>query len=207
MTLSDTIGSEQIDMFKRLLGSQLCDSGLPKEEVEQAIRISGPAIARGMLAVVCKGVEAVRGADKTIIRPARVDRRRALWKIFPKGWYQFYGNDIDAVVPENVLAAVPQGDGDEVDVHFFHLDYPVSLRELALEHALRGLKPDLRAQAAVNENDREFSHSYPNYGCWLDPEGRWYSALFSWNGNYRPEVLVWPQPNSLGKGWHAGVLV
>ena len=93
-------------------------------------------------------------------------------------------------VNEKVIAMMPRGDGNEVDVVFFKLGRSVSDDDLEKEYKLRGLVPvDLYALAAVNEADPAFADEHPNITHWKDVDGRWcYTAFFRWRGVRRVNV-------------------
>ena len=93
-------------------------------------------------------------------------------------------------VDERVVATMPMGDGDEVDVVFFKPEpdeytMPGFMSNDGLKEALkrRGLTPDPRAQAKVNEEDPAFADEKPNATQWQDSEGRYcYVAFLRWLG-------------------------
>ncbi len=91
-----------------------------------------------------------------------------------------------------VVATMPQGEGDEVDMYFFkpspeaYQNGVISDDRLAKEFDLRNLKPDPLAQAAVNAADPTFADDRPNGTHWKNQEGKWCFAAFNrWFGDER----------------------
>lgn len=110
--------------------------------------------------------------EGTIVRHAHVDRTRASQEV------------IDATgrakhVDLAVLATMPLGEGDEVDVHFIPTKRLVLASEVAALLAQYGLVPDSRAQAAINEADPAFADKYPNGTQWGN---NCYLAFSRWRG-------------------------
>ena len=82
-------------------------------------------------------------------------------------------------INSDVVASIPKGEGDEVDVYFFKLDRFVSDDDLEKEYALRGLKSaDPYSQSAVNEADPVFADKHPNGTHWKDINSKWCFATF-----------------------------
>jgi len=82
-------------------------------------------------------------------------------------------------INSDVVASIPKGEGDEVDVYFFKLDRFVSDDDLEKEYALRGLKSaDPYSQFAVNEADPVFADKHPNGTHWKDINSKWCFATF-----------------------------
>lgn len=106
----------------------------------------------------------------------------------------------------DVVASMPKGEGDEVDVVFFNLDRYVTEDELEKEYELRGLKSaDPYSLAAVNRDDPTFADTNPNGTHWKGADGKWCSAAFGqWDVERRVGVDrrgdVWS-----GLWWFAGV--
>lgn len=99
---------------------------------------------------------------------------------------------------KEVVAGMPRGEGEEVEVIFFKVGRYISDGDLEKEYELCGLKPaDPFSQAAVNEADPVFADEHPNVTHWKDVNGRWcYSAFFRWRG--RRYVSVYRD----GSDWH-----
>lgn len=104
------------------------------------------------------------------------------------------------------VASMPQGDSDEVDVCFFNLGCNVSESDLEREYELRGLKPDPRAQFAVNNTDPAFSDNHPNGTHWRDECGNWcYAAWDRWSGSGRTVRIMHDSCGWRGFWWFGGV--
>ncbi len=125
-----------------------------------------------MVAAVRRRVEAV----SAITRRVKVNRALTPQQVLDETGCKQH-------VDPGVVEAMPQGEGDEVDVKFFKLDmkkYPngyLTDEEATAELELHGLKPDPRAQAAVNRDDPAFTYTHPN-GCNWQKDGKWYFAAF-----------------------------
>lgn len=97
-----------------------------------------------------------------VVRGVHVNRSRTLQEMLKATGRKLYTND-------NVVDTIPLGEGEEVDVYFFKLGCYAGAEDLEHEYELRGLKPDPRAQAKVNEDDPAFADEYPN-SCFWDRE-------------------------------------
>ena len=109
-----------------------------------------------MFEVFCTRAEAISGI---IIRRVKVDRTRTPQEVIDATGRTQY-------VDKNVLATMPKGEGDEVDVYFVPTKRLVPVKEVPAFLAQNGLVPDPRAQAAVNEADSAFADKYPNGTQW-----------------------------------------
>lgn len=98
----------------------------------------------------------------TIVRRVRVDRTRTPQEVIDA----LVATGRGALVDNNVLATMPQGEGDEVDVYFIPTKRFVSEKEVPELLAQYGLVSDPRAQAAVHEQDLAFADEYPNCTQW-----------------------------------------
>lgn len=114
-------------------------------------------------------------------------------------------------VDDRVVAAIPRGEGDEVEVVFFKPDSEsykdgwISCADVDKEYEKRGLKPDPRALAKANEDDPTLADTHPNACQWKDKDGNWcYAAFNRWlDERY---VLVHRNDDGWGGGWFfAGV--
>lgn len=101
-------------------------------------------------------------------------------------------------IDKAVVAAMPRGTGETVEVVLFTLVRFVSDAELEKEYGLRSLIPaDPYSLAAVNEADPTFADSHPNGTHWKDADGNWCFATFDgWGGERRVRVY------RHGSGWH-----
>jgi hypothetical protein len=166
---TNAITPGQIGKFQELLAARLRKSDLLSEPVQQVLATQGDSVADDMLATIRKRVDAM---SNLIIRRVKVDRNRTPQQV------------IDATVrkqytEKKVVAAMPKGEGDEIEVIFFKLDRYVSDADLDKEYESRGLKPaDPYSQAAVNEADPAFADDHPNGTHWKDEAGKYCYATF-----------------------------
>ena len=166
---------------------------LPSAAVQEALRLS--TLPHELLAVVRQHVEAV--AD-TIIRRVKVNRGQTPQQMLD-------ATDRTQHTTASVVASMPRGSGEEVDVYFFRLGRFVTDDELAQEYEHRGLVPDQYAQGQVNKKDSVFADKYPNGSHWKDADGNWcYFAFRRWYVrrvvHVRRRGGVWG-----GAWWFAGV--
>ncbi|MHB8860515.1 MAG: hypothetical protein ACYC48_02145 [Minisyncoccota bacterium] len=103
----------------------------------------------------------IEAVSSIIIRRVRVDRTRTPQEVIDATGRRQY-------VDSDVLATMPKGEGEEVDVHFVPTKRFVLVVEVPAFLAQYGLVPDPRAQAAVNEADPAFADKYPNGTQWGD---------------------------------------
>ena len=158
----------QIDKATDIFRSQLRKhrGELPSDPVQLAL--GQPELGTELLAVFRKRVEAV---SNMIVRHVRVDRGRKPQQVLDAtGRVQH--------TDKSVVATMPRGEGDEVDVCFFKVGRYISDADLEKEYELRGLKPDPYAQAQVNGDDPAFADEYPNGTHWKGDKGRWCFATF-----------------------------
>jgi hypothetical protein len=81
---------------------------------------------------------------------------------------------------KEVVKAMPRGEGEEVEVVFFKFGARlVSPKEQERGYARRGLVPDPRALAAVNQADPTFADKHQNLTQWMGKDGQWHHATFS----------------------------
>ncbi|HEY4496878.1 MAG TPA: hypothetical protein VI432_01890 [Candidatus Paceibacterota bacterium] len=95
----------------------------------------------------------------TIIRRVKVNRTLTPEQVIEATGRTQYVNP-------DVLATMPQGEGEEVEVHFFNLGRDLTQDELECEYERLGLVPDPRAQAQVNTEDPAFADDHPNATQW-----------------------------------------
>lgn len=125
-----------------------------------------------------------------IVRRVKVDRIRANSEVVRATRRNCY-------VEGPVLAKMPTGEGDEVEMTFFKLSRDVSDCQLEREYDLRALKADPRAQAAINEDDPAFADDNPNATHWRGADGEWCYTTFSrWKDSRNMGVY-----SSGGRGW------
>lgn len=84
-----------------------------------------------------------------------------------------------------IVDAMPRGEGENVKLKFFELDYEPTPRELAAEYKCRELKPDPRALAKHMEDNPAFADDRPVICQWDPGEngaasyagfGRWFGG-------------------------------
>ncbi|HXF43908.1 MAG TPA: hypothetical protein VNK70_00285 [Candidatus Paceibacterota bacterium] len=133
----------------------------------------------------------VEAVSNLIIRRVKVDRSRTPQEALDATGRKQYTN-------RSVVAAMPRGEGEEVEVIFFNLGRYVSDNDLEKEYELRGLMPaDPYSLAAVNGADPAFADERPNGTHWKDADGRWCYAAFDrhWDDGRRVRV------NRDGRDW------
>src|SRR3989344_1061665 len=159
MTPSEnSIAAGQIGKLQELVGARLRKSALQSEAVQTVVANQVDAVADEMVAALRKRVEA---QSEIIIRRVRVDRSCSPQEVIDATRRNKY-------VDDDVVATMPKGEGDEVDVHFVPTKRFVPVKEVSAFLAQYGLVPDPRAQAAVNEADPAFADKYPNGSQWGD---------------------------------------
>ena len=191
MTPSKTVVTAgQIGKIQELLGAALRKSGLPSDPMQQVLEREGEALATDMLVSIRKRVETM---SNIVVRRVNVDRTRTPQEVPKATGRNLYVND-------NVVNAMPKGEGDKAEIRFFKLDRYVSDTDLDKEYKLRGLKPaDPYSLAAANEADPSFADNYPNGTHWKDAAGKWcYAAFRQWRG----ERSVWVDRHVFD--WHGG---
>jgi len=137
----------------------------------------------------------VKAVSNIIICCAKVNRsQKPQEAIKATGRVQYVSND--------VVASMPHGESEDVEVVFFNLGCFVSDNDLEKEYELRGLKPvDPYSLAKVNEDDPAFADTKPNATHWKDSNGKWcYAAFSQWHGSGR-HVYVRRNDNDWDDGW------
>lgn len=155
--------------------------------------LSQPELARDQVEVLRRHIEAV---SHFIIRRVSVNRTRTAQKALDATCRTPYTD------PE-VVAAMPKGEDDEVEVVFFKPDLSerngyLSDSDLETEYEMRGLKPvDPFSLAAVNEIEHTFADNVPHGTHWRGVGGKWCFAAFGrWSGERDVSV------SSHGRGWN-----
>lgn len=166
---TQSITNGQIGQINDRLATKLRESGLPSEAVQKVLKMPGNTAIDEMVAVFRKYVEAQIGI---ILRRVRVDRSRTPQQVVHATGRKQY-------VDKDILATMPQGEGDEVDVYFIPIKRFVPAKEVLAFLAQYGLVPDPRAQAAVNETDPAFADEHPNGSQWSD---NCYLTFNHWSG-------------------------
>ena len=166
---TQSITNGQIGQINDRLATKLRESGLLSADVQKVLKMPGNTAIDEMVAIFRKHVEA---QSDIIVRRVRVDRTRTPQEVIDATGRTQYVN-------KNVLATMPQGEGDEVDVYFVPTKRFVPVEDVPAFLAQYGLVPDPRAQAAVNEADSAFSDEHPNGTQWGD---NCYLMFPRWNG-------------------------
>jgi len=166
---TQSITNGQIGQINDRLATKLRESGLLAEAVQGVLKMPGNAAIDEIVEVFRKHVEA---QSDIIVRRVRVDRTRTPQEVVDATGRTQY-------VDKNILATMPQGEGDEVDVYFIPTKRFVPAKEVPAFLAQYGLVPDPRAQAAVNEADSAFADKYPNGSQWVD---NCYLTFYRWRG-------------------------
>lgn len=87
-------------------------------------------------------------------------------------------------ITPGAVAAIHQGEGDEVEMVFFQADPEVyksgwiSDTDLQREYEKHGLEPDPIALAAVNEANPTLADRYPHGAHWKNEDGTWWYIAF-----------------------------
>jgi hypothetical protein len=153
----------------------LLEKHAPEFDSEAVQLVLGQSeLANDVFATFRKRVEAI---SNMITRRAKVNRGLKPQEVLNATGRKQYTNS-------EVVAIMPKGEGDEVEVVFFKLGRWVSDADLEKEYELRGLKPaDPYSLAAVNQADPAFADEKPNGTHWQDENGKWYFAAFDrWRG-------------------------
>ena len=204
MTPSDkTTTQAQIDKavgnYRALLEKHASD--FPAATVQTVLGMA--ELAREMFDLLRKRVETLANM---ITRTVKVDRLRAPQQALEAVGFRQY-------VDENVVAAMPNGEGEETTVHFFKprpeaYDKNGLLTDdkLKAEYELVGLKPaDPYSLAAVSESDSAFVDERPNATHWQDADGKWCFAAFGRWGDERSVRVRSDDGDWGGNWWFAGV--
>ncbi len=112
----------------------------------------------------------------TIVRTIKVDRSRTSQEALDTT-KRIQRTD------KKVVASMPRGEGDEVEMTFFQLGGYATNDEVAAEYEAKRLKPDPYAQMAINEEDPAFADEHPNSTQWPNGEGGYnYLGFDGWFG-------------------------
>ncbi len=129
------------------------------------------------------------------------------------GAQAIFGANRILFVDPDIVDTMPTDGPDEVELHYFALDGLATDEELALEFQRRNLRPDPRAQAADNEQNRSFADSCPNGGHWKNTKGEWCYFACTTEGARRVVFCGRADdPRNLNRQWNtafrfAGVLI
>jgi hypothetical protein len=110
-------------------------------------------------------------------------------------------------ISDSVVADMPKGEGDKVEVVFFKVGHKISDVDLDKEYARRGLVPaDAYSQAVVNETDPAFTDDHANGTHWQDKDGNWCFLTFRrWPHERRVRVGMGEGDWGDGNWWFAGI--
>ena len=197
MTTSATMTDRQIERAVEIFRAQLRKHAteFPSDAVQQVF--GQPELGPEWLAVLRTRVEAI---SNLVVRTAKVDRTRTAQAALDVTSRKQYTD-------KDVVDAMPQGTGEEVEVVFFNLGRYISDAELDKEYELRVLKPaDPYSLSAVNEDDPAFADTKPNATHWKDSNGKWcYAAFRQWRDGERDVGVNRDDNDWRGDWWFAGV--
>lgn len=141
--------------------------------------LGDPGLAGEMFSLFRQRVEA-RASE--IVRRVKVDRT-----IEPQPMLDALGRN--QYTDKKVVASMPRGEGDEVDMVFFkprpeEYTRPGFMSSADYMKALdrRGLKPDPYAQAQANKDDPAFADEHPNGTQWQEDDHYNFAAVSRWGG-------------------------
>jgi hypothetical protein len=180
--------SGQAGKFADLVVAAALKLDLPSDVGQQVLESQGAALADECALLLKKRVEA---ASNIIVRRVPVNRNRT-----PQQMLDATGRNQHT--EKDVVKAMPKGEGDEAEIHFFTLGRYVRDADLDKEYDLRGLKPaDPYSVGAINEADPAFADERPHSTYWKDSDGNWCFAAF---GRWDDERDVFV--NRCGFDWH-----
>jgi hypothetical protein len=118
--------------------------------------------------------------SENITKRWRVDRDHSQMDVIQNTGRRLY-------VSEEVVAAMPRGEGEDGETIFFRLDLferggHITDADLDREYELRDLAPEFPDNlTAVNKADLAFADLHPNATHWRDADGTWcYAAFLRW---------------------------
>ncbi len=199
----ETLTKEQLGRAAdRFVARSIKQGGtFPKDTVQDVLEQEGDQLADEMFNVFRVRVER---RLKTIIHIVKVDRTKTPQEaVNDTGRKQYVNSD--------ALATMPQGEGDEVPLHYFkpdpeEYDHDGWMSVDAFDKCLsrRGLVPDPQAllQDPANDtsNDSAFADEHPTGSQWRDANGKaCYAAVFRFCGDR--EVFVNRSDNDWNDNW------
>ena len=166
----ELITEGQIGKICELINARLRKSKIMSKPLQDVIEHQGSSLVDKVISVITEMVDMV---SNFILRLVKVDRKRSPKEALNATGRKQYTND-------SVVAEMPKGNGDEVEVFFFNLGRFISDDDLEKEYELRGLKSaDPYSLSAVNEADPALADTHPNATHWKDKNGKWCFAAFS----------------------------
>lgn len=186
---TQSITNGQIGQINDRLATKLRESGLPMKEVQAVLTAPGGEVIDEMIVALRRRVEAI---SETIVREVEVDYDlKPREAISATKRAEHLNNEVVDAMPCN-------GKGKKrVKVCFFPLHRLTSVGDFQKALDERGLVPDPRAVASVNEYDPQFGDSYPNGTQWIDSLGRHCYLTF---GRWHDERYVYC--GRFGHGWN-----
>lgn len=169
ITPSGPVTEGQIGKLNQNIAAKLLKNKkeLPSDIFQQVL--GDDTLLDEIYASIRKRVEA---RSNFIIRTVTVNRKRSAKEALKATGRNHY-------VTDSVVAKMPNGEGEEMEVIFFNLGRFVSDNDLDKEYELRGLIPaDPFTLAAVNEADPAFADERPNGTHWKDKDDQWCFAAF-----------------------------
>ena len=152
-------------------------------------------IGKALFAVFCERSEAIGGV---IVHHVKVNRHRSFERALEATGFRFR-------IGVDMLATIPEGSGNNVEVIFFKCGRLVSSDDLEKEYEMRGLVPaDPYSLAAVNEGNPTFVDNYPNCTNWKDKNGEWYGIAFRHWTKERSVLVINSHDGWGGYWWFAG---
>lgn len=190
--MTDRQVNKSIELYAAMLRKH--SGEFSSESVQQVL--GDPNFVGDMVRVFRSRVEAI---SNMIVRHVKVDRSHTPQQVLDATGRRQYTN-------QNVVDAMPHGEGGELDIFFFHPGRYINDEELEKEVGIWGLKPaDPYSLAQVNIDDPAFTDTHPNGTHWKDAKGDWCFAAFSrWGGERFVDVFE----HGYGWGnrwWFAGV--
>jgi len=194
----DLITKGQAGKFVDLLVSALFKSGLPSKETQLVLETQGAKLTGQFIALVQAQVYLV---SKFVHRTVSVNRT-----LSPKAAIAATGRN--QYLTDSVVASMPQGKGDTVDITFIPLKKWMddkSIDKLLMEHGLVAVDPF--ALAACNAVEPDFTDKHLCFTHWQDTKGEWCYAAFDGSSDER-RVRVHRYDSGWDRRWWvAGVRV
>lgn len=176
MTPSNPITAGQIGKINDLLAAALRKSVLQSSAIQEILEHQGPKLIKDLMKVIQEYADEQDDKEQggeMVSRIVQVDRSLSPEEALRKTSRNLYGDD-------DVIAAMPRADKDEVEVFFFNLGRWVNDDDLKKEYKKRGLEVcDPFTLAKVNKDDPNFADKYPNATHWKDEQGNWCFAAFN----------------------------